>query len=249
MGHSQRRNGRYRTGLMLMLAAILGPAAADVEALTFGGDVSVVTDYIFRGISQNDGKPAGQLDLHVAADNGLFAGAWGSSLSRARASFEFELYAGKRFDLSSAWSATLTAVDYGYAHSNRAHSNDYQELALAFAYLDTLTVSVSASPNAIRYWHGYRLGRYAAYDADVTLQWPLFGPLLVTAGAGYYYLSGGAPPSWGTQGYGYGNAGLAFERGRWRVELGYYFADSQAENLFPYAASNNRAAATLTWRF
>jgi uncharacterized protein (TIGR02001 family) len=234
---------------MLVLTAVLASAAADVEALTFGGDITAVTDYIFRGISQNDGKPAAQLDLHVAANNGLFAGAWGSSLSRARTSFEWELYAGKRFDLSSSWSATLTAAEYNYAHNRRAHSNDYQELSLAFAYLDTLTVSLSASPNAVRYWHGYRLGRYAAYDVDVALQWPLFGPLLATGGVGYYYFSGPAPSAWGTQGYAYGNAGLALERGPWRVDVGYYFADSQAENLYPYAASNNRAAATLTWRF
>jgi uncharacterized protein (TIGR02001 family) len=232
-----------------VLTVILTSAAADVEAVTFGGDVSAVTDYIFRGVSQNDGKPAGQFDVHVATDSGLFAGAWGSSLSRARSRFEWELYAGKRFDLSSDWNLTLTAVDYDYAHDSRAHANGYQELSAALGYLDTLTVSISASPNAIRYWRGYRLGRYAAYDADVTFQWPLFGPLLLTAGAGYYYLSGAAPASWGTQGYGYGNAGLAFERGPWRVDVGYYFADSQAENLFPYAASNNRAAASLTWRF
>ncbi len=234
---------------MLVLTAILVAAGRNVAAVTFGGDVSAVTDYIFRGVSQNDGKPAGQLDLHVAADDGLFAGAWGSSLSRASASFEWEVYAGKRLDLSSEWNLTLTAVNYDYARNSRAHSSGYQELSVAFGYLDTLTVSVAASPNAIRYWRGYRLGRYASYDADVTFQWPLFGPLLLTAGAGYYYLSGPAPSSWGTQGYGYGNAGLAFERGPWRVDVGYYFSDSQAENLFPYAASNNRAAASLTWRF
>lgn len=249
MGQSRHRAGWHRTGFLSVLSALLASAAPHVRAVTFGGDIAAVTDYIYRGVSQNDGKPAAQIDVHLGANNGLFAGAWATSLSRERTSLEYELYAGKRFDLSSAWNVTLTAVDYSYVHNSQAHSNDYQELSVAFGYLDALTLSLSASPDAIRYWRGYRLGRYASYDADVTFQWPLCGPLLATAGAGYYYLSGPAPAAWGTQGYAYGNAGLAVERGPWRLDVGYYFAEAQAENLFPYAASNNRAAAMLSWRF
>jgi uncharacterized protein (TIGR02001 family) len=232
-----------------MLTTVLGMAVPGVEAAAVGGDVTVVTDYIYRGISENEGRPAAQFDLHAGANNGLFGGLWGSTLSSPRTDFEFEPYIGMRLSLTSEWSATATAVDYSYLHDEIGRTDDYQELSVAFSYLDTLTLSLAASPDAVHYWRGIRIGRYLAYDANITGQWPLLGPVLATAGVGFYYLSGPARPSWGTQGYGYGNVGLAVEHGPWRLDVAYYFADSQAENLFPYSASNNRAAATLSWRF
>jgi uncharacterized protein (TIGR02001 family) len=260
-----------------MLTAVVGLAAASVQAAVVGGDVTVVTDYIFRGISENAGRPAGQFDLHVAANNGLFAGVWATTLSgpsdnpptMAAASgpagdAEIQPYVGVRFVLSGNWNATVSAVDYVYLNQEYGHSDDYQELSVAFQYLDSVTFSLAASPNAVHYWRGFKVGRYAGYDASLGGEWPLFGPLLLTAGAGYYHLGGPSSHTsrvttqtgtasvttfWGTQGYGYGNVGLAAERGAWRLDVGYYFSDKQAQNLFPYSTRNNRAAATLSWRF
>ncbi len=262
MGQSRRYAVRCRTGFVLVLACLAGSTAdvwaAGAGALTFGGDLTAVTDYIFRGVSQNDGRPAAQFDLHAGTNDGLFAGVWGSTLNsrEPRANFELDVYVAKRFALSSAWSATLTASDYAYLDRPETPADDYQEVSVALAYLDTWNVSLSASPNAVHYWRGFRLGRYFAYDADVTIQWPVFGSVLgaaartfLTAGAGYYYLTGPSLPQWGTQGYPYGNAGLALERNAWRLDVAYYVADRQAERLFPYSFSNNRIAATLSRRF
>ncbi len=235
-----------------MLGAAGGLSAAGAAAATIGGDLTATTDYIFRGISQDDGRAAAQFDLHAGLSDGLFAGVWGSTLGSGepRGDFELELYAGKRFELSSAWSLTLTGVDYTYLHRAAPHSADYQELSASFSYLDTWNLSVAASPNAPRYWQGRWLGRYPAYDADVTGQWPLFGPLYATAGLGYYYVTGPSAPGSGFMGYAYGNAGLAVELRGWRVDVGYYFADIRAQPLFPYyPASNNQVAATVSWRF
>jgi hypothetical protein len=261
-----------------MLTGVAGAAATGAGAATVGGEVTAVTDYIFRGISENDGRPAAQFDLHVTANNGWFAGVWATTLSGPRATppppgatttgpagdAEIQPYLGMRFVLSSNWNATLSAVDYTYLHHEYGGSDDYQELSVAFQYLDTVTLSLAASPNAVHYWRGFRVGRYPGYDASVSGEWPLLGPLLATAGVGYYYLSGPsshtstfntpngrvtAKNDWGTQGYGYGNVGLAAEHGPWRLDVGYYFSDKQAQNLFPYSAQSNRAAATLSWRF
>ena len=261
-----------------MLTAVATATASEDGAVSVGGNVSAVTDYIYRGVSENDGRPAAQLDLHIAANSGLFAGVWATTLSGPRSTppapgesttgpagdAEIQPYAGMRFLLTSEWNATVTAVDYLYVHHEYGRSDDYQELSVAFQYLDTLTFSLAASPNAVHYWRGYRLGRFAGYDASLNGEWPLFGPLFVTGGAGYSFLAGPSghtstmntangpktvTTSWGTQGYGYGNVGLAAEHGAWRLDVGYYFSDKQAQNLFPYSAQNNRVAATLSWRF
>ncbi len=251
MGHPRRCAGRHHTGLVVLLAASLSLAGGSVEAVTFGGDVTAVSDYIYRGVSQNYGDPAVQVDLHLGTDSGFFVGAWGSTLSSHgfRPNFETQLYAGKRFELSTNWSATTQVVDYAYLGTHGRRSYDYQEVSVSLAYLDSLNFSVAITPNAVRYLGGYRIGRYPAYDADVTGQWHLIGDLFATAGAGYYYLSGPADPETGTSGYAYGNAGLALAVRSWRLDVGYFVAERKSEYFFPYVTSDSRFAASLSWRF
>lgn len=53
-----------------------GPASAEVS-----GSVSVVSDYLFRGVTQANEKPAVQGGVTWIHDNGFYVGAWGSSIS------------------------------------------------------------------------------------------------------------------------------------------------------------------------
>ena len=252
--YSRRCASRSRVpaGLLLALAASL--AAADAAAVTVGGEVTGVSDYIFRGVSQNDAHPAAQLDLHATTDRGYFAGVWATTINASArpTDYELEMYGGKRFQLSSTWSATVSAVDYLYEHRAGRRSGDYQEIAVAVGYLDALSFSVAYSPNAVRYWNGYRLGRYSTYDADLTGQWSLWRDLFATGGIGFYYLTEPEVPGSNLTGYLYGNVGLALEHGPFRVDVGYYAADSRARWLFPYAGGGNRTssvAASISWRF
>ncbi len=228
-------------------AATLPPRLAG--ALTLDGDVSYTSDYVFRGISQTGGRGAGQVDLRASTRDGTFLGVFASTLGHVRQSdresrgwdYEFEEYVGHRFDLSPAWSATLTAVNYSYLRGNAALSNDYQEVSVAVSYVDLWTATVAAIPNAVRFDNGYRLGRYAAYLVDASAQLPLAGPLFLTAGAGYYTSD--------DTGYAFGNAGLAFEYKSLRLEGGYYLAQDRAQALFPYGRAGSRFAGTVSWHF
>jgi uncharacterized protein (TIGR02001 family) len=254
VGQCRRRASRFRARFILLFALAEWLTSGNAMAVTFGGDVTGVTDYIFRGISQNDAHPAAQLDLHGSTDNGYFLGTWGTTLNtRERpTNYELEFYGGKRFQLSSDWSATLSAVDYMYEHRRGWLSDDYQEVSLSFGYLDALNFSLAASPNALRYWKGYRLGRYTTYDADITGQWALVRNLFVTGGIGYYYLTEPPVPATSLTGYLYGNVGLAYEYRSFRLDVGYFAADSRARWLFPYAGTRSQTsnvAASLTWRF
>jgi uncharacterized protein (TIGR02001 family) len=247
-----RRTPRALASLSLMLAAAL--TAGNAAAVTFGGDLTAVSDYIFRGVSQNDGNPAAQIDLHAATNSGYFAGVWATTINASDrlTHYELEAYGGKRFQLSSTWTATISAVDYMYEHSAAHRSGDYQEVAVSVGYLDALTFSLAYSPNAVRYWKGYRLGRYETYDADLSGQWSLWRGLFATGGVGFYYLTEPAVPRSRLDGYFYGNVGLALERGPFRLDVGYYAADSQARWLFPYAGNGDRTstvAASVSWRF
>ncbi|HXZ60911.1 MAG TPA: TorF family putative porin [Steroidobacteraceae bacterium] len=243
------------------------PGRCQSDSGLVGGNLVATSDYIYRGVSQSDGHGALQGDLHASSSGGTFGGVWASTRDsdlEPGTPAEVQLYLGQRFGLGSAWSATVSGrADYfvgGSAH----HSDDYQEISAALTWLDRYTLSLTAIPNAVRYstvvhqyegyaYQYYQVYRSAAFVADAAGQWLLREELLgaglyLTAAAGYYYSSrpdDHPPPA---VGYLYGNAGLALVWRRWRVDLGFFAAQSRAGQLFPYPVAN-RVAGTLSWEF
>src|SRR5690606_41769118 len=62
--------------LLCTSLALAGQASAEVT-----GEVTVVSDYLFRGVTQTNEKPALQAGLTWEHASGFYAGAWGSSIS------------------------------------------------------------------------------------------------------------------------------------------------------------------------
>lgn len=92
-----------------LAASFAAPAFADglagVEGLT--ANVGVVTDYVFRGITQSHGGPALQGGLDYAHSSGLYVGAWGSNVNWVSDGgyskgnrFETDLYGGYKFEVA-----------------------------------------------------------------------------------------------------------------------------------------------------
>ncbi|MDR2688231.1 MAG: TorF family putative porin [Azoarcus sp.] len=84
------------------IAALPSVSAAE-EASPFSANVSITSDYAYRGISQTDEKPALQGGFDFKHDSGLYVGVWGSSISWLRDaetdvsssnSVELDLYVG-----------------------------------------------------------------------------------------------------------------------------------------------------------
>jgi hypothetical protein len=229
-------------------------AAATVlgTELAWGGNLSLTSDYIYRGVSESDGRAALQADVHADTPQGTFAGAWASTRDHGlepNAGYDFEAYLGRRVELASAWNASLSVRSRYFVGGSQEASNDYQEISGALTWLDRWTLSLSVIPNAVRYWYYSRLSRSPAGIAETTGQWLIGEGLFVTGGAGYYRSSGTGAGRLAATGYAYGNGGFAFERQRWRLDIGYFFAENQARELFPYPIARHRLAGTLSWRF
>ena len=62
--------------------------------LPISGNVALVTDYYFRGISQTDNDGAIQGGFDWSHDSGFYAGVWGSNVSFGDTNLEFDTYAG-----------------------------------------------------------------------------------------------------------------------------------------------------------
>jgi uncharacterized protein (TIGR02001 family) len=246
------------------------PGRSQSAPVSFGGTLAVTSDYIYRGVSESDGQGALQADLHGSTASGTFAGVWASTRDRdlePGTSGEVQLYLGQRIGLDGGWSATLSGrADY-FVGGSPDHSDDYQEISASLTWLDRCTFSVSTIPNAVRYTtlayeyaqyppqyaYQYQLYRSAAFVGDGSGQWLLGegllgGALYATAAAGYYYSSRPDHENAPGIGYLYGNAGLALERRRWRLDLAYFAAQSRAAQLFPYPVAK-RLAGTLSWQF
>jgi uncharacterized protein (TIGR02001 family) len=93
-----------------LATALLGSGAALAEDSPFSANVSIVSDYAYRGISQTNQRPALQGGFDYAHDSGFYVGMWGSNVSWLRDaekglgvssnnSLEIDVYAGYATEL------------------------------------------------------------------------------------------------------------------------------------------------------
>ncbi|WP_246814525.1 TorF family putative porin [Ferrimonas balearica] len=77
------------------LAIALMASSATVSAVEFSGNVGATSDYLWRGLSQTDGKPAVSGGLDMYTDAGFYAGTWASNIDFGDdATYEIDFYAG-----------------------------------------------------------------------------------------------------------------------------------------------------------
>jgi len=124
----------------LTTALIVGTTT--VEAATeISANVALVSDYMFRGISQSNEDIAIQGGFDLAFDNGIYVGVWGSSVDFDTngpgfdGSLELDPYIG--------WAGDITdnvGVDVGYMYysypGDDGPDGDYQEFYLKFNVWD-----------------------------------------------------------------------------------------------------------------
>lgn len=108
----------------LMLTALVAPCVATAEEAsphTFTGNVALVSDYLYRGISQTGAKPAIQGGFDYAHTSGFYAGAWGSSISwisdgglASNAGLELDTYLGFKNSFAEDFSYDVGFLRYNY---------------------------------------------------------------------------------------------------------------------------------------
>lgn len=89
-----------------MLASRPARAQADAStpgAITVSGNIALVSDYRFRGVSLSGGDPAVQGGVTVTHDSGFYVGTWASSIDDGGTDF----YGDAEVDLYGGWSGSL----------------------------------------------------------------------------------------------------------------------------------------------
>jgi hypothetical protein len=90
-------------------------AAAPAPAYSITGNVSLTTDYTFRGLSQTNDNPAIQGGLDFAMANGFYLGTWASNIDFGfpGQSIELDLYGGYKFKAGPV-GLDIGVIDYVY---------------------------------------------------------------------------------------------------------------------------------------
>lgn len=139
-------------------------AASDTSpsALTVSGNVALVSDYRFRGVSLSGGDPAVQGGITVTHDSGFYAGAWSSSIDDGGT----DVYGDMELDLFGGWSGDVAdgvGLDVGllyYAYPTNAKGAD------AEYFEPYATVSGTLGPVEAKLGVNYAWSQSALGDRD-----------------------------------------------------------------------------------
>lgn len=125
----------------LLSALALAPAA---HAAGLSGEVGVVSDYRYRGLSLSKRKPALQATLDADLGKGAYASFWFSTIrEEGRTHAELEADLGKEFELAPEVTLDLSATYY--THPSNRHDNYAEGSVMLSATRGALTGKTGAS--------------------------------------------------------------------------------------------------------
>lgn len=180
----------WALGLPVALCVTMTTALAQDGKFSLSGDVSAVSDYMFRGVSRSDGDPAAQANIDLAHSSGFYLGTFLSSIDDPQNHhFETEAYLG--YGLSSgSWDYNLSlGIDSFHGNND---SDAFLELRgtmsrdFGFAYVRS---GLYFSPDNREIGLGRSI--YAFGEGDFYVPAPGLPPITLNMKIGYEDFEGG----------------------------------------------------------
>jgi len=229
LSSSTRRGLLPRAALLSGLCAAAPMAAADA----LSGNLSLTSDYVWRGTTQTQGDFAAQAGLKWAAQNGLYGSAWGSNVEFApstHASSELDLVLGWAGALNAHWSLDANLTHYRYPSTTA--DLDWTELGATLAWNQSYWLQLGWSNDVMA------SGAQGTY-AQVGARLPLGTRLRAEAALGHYWLD----QAYGAN-YTHGQLGLVWAiKAPLELRMTVHETDHAAERLFPGLAGSRVEAA------
>ena len=145
----------------LLVAALASSFALPVMAADFtpSSNVGLVTNYLYRGISQSGAKPAIQGGFDLSHSSGAYIGMWGSSISwisdgglATNAGLELDTYAGYK------GAAGDVSYDLGFLRYNYPTGEYVNPIPATFSKADTNEVYGAVTYSIVTAKLSYSLG-------------------------------------------------------------------------------------------
>lgn len=230
-----------------LVAGVLAlPAAAEDEGIWwFGGSLAATSDYVYRGVSQTDEGPALQASLDFGHESGLYAGIWASNVDFDEPDgidLELNFYVGWTWEFADESELDLQLVRYQYPGANPGYGINYNELILAYSFLDHYTVTAAYANDWL---NSDERALYYHLGAEIPLG---VGELNLKLGAGFNDVSRLAGSDyWDFQ------VGINRDWGMFNVDLSYFntsgFDADVQDVLGPRAWADGRVVLTVGVEF
>ena len=239
------------------ILAFASPAGAQTpastpEPFTITGNVGIYSQYIFRGLTQTDRKPALQGGFDVAHTSGFYAGTWASNISWLHdagvvdhgASLEWDFYGGYKYALTEDWGVDAGVLYYWYPGTYRAGvtkpnttelyvAGSWKWVSLKYSHSVDDTFGI---PNSENSWY-----------LDLSANYPITDALTLNAHVGRQEFKGTANgfDNGTTLDYTDWKLGVTWAAGNgWNV--GAYYTDTNAKDAGYTLAGRNIGKATGT---
>ena len=160
--HRCHRCHRCRRCHRRAIATSVAPAALAVEV---EGNVTLASDYSFRGWSQTQRDPAIQGGFDVGFESGFYVGTWASNVNFGKTSMEWDLLFGWAGEVSEGVELDVSFIYFDYP--NDRDDLNYQELAGSLSF-SNFTVGVNYSPDYLAVDDVKFLYPYVGYSHDLT---------------------------------------------------------------------------------
>ena len=153
--------------IVIAATALAGPAVAAAEA---SGNVTLASDYSFRGWSQTARDPAIQGGFDIALDGGFSVGTWASNVNFGAsdagdvASMEWDLYVGWSGEVADGVEFGLQFIHFQYPGDTELN---YQELAVSLSF-GNFGLGLNYSPEYLAAPNETFFYPYATYSLSLT---------------------------------------------------------------------------------
>ena len=123
-------------------------ASTFTNAISVSGNAAIQTDYIWRGMTQNNGENSVNVGLDVDFENGFYVGTWGAAVGVGNSNLELDYYGGYTFEMGGI-GVNIGAIQVKYDGDNQY---DFSENYIAIS----LPMNVG-----LHFSEGDELGDYA----------------------------------------------------------------------------------------
>lgn len=128
----------------ILLGAGLVLVTTSAQAAEISGNVTLASDYVYRGVSQTSEEPTIQGGFDVVADSGLYAGIWGANVA-FDGSVEIDYYIGFGNDIYEGLSYDIGLLHYDYPNQPAGQADsDFDEIYFDVSY-NAFTVGLAYS--------------------------------------------------------------------------------------------------------
>ena len=132
----------------IFFTMILSSSSLSFTAVSLSGNVALTTDYVRRGMTQNDGDPSISGGFDLEDDSGFYLGVWAANVSGGTSSLELDGYLGYSgsFNDNSGYDAGFIA----YTYPDNA-SLDFEEIYLTIDFYGVYVTYANGIDTATNY--------------------------------------------------------------------------------------------------